>query len=39
MEEKKAMAMLDKLGITYVLIHNDGTIIKSMMPEGVLLSW
>jgi FAD:protein FMN transferase len=39
MEEKKAMAMLDKLGIAYVLIHNDGTIIKSMMPEGVLLSW
>lgn len=39
MDEKKAMMMLDKLGIAYVFIHNDGKIIKSKMPHGISLAW
>jgi thiamine biosynthesis lipoprotein len=35
MEEQKAIMMLEKLRITYVLIRNDGTMIKSVMPAGV----
>lgn len=34
MKEKQAIAMLKKLKISYVLIRNDGTMIKSMMPDG-----
>lgn len=37
MEEKKAIAMLEKLNISYVLIHNDGIMIKNAMPRGVTL--
>jgi thiamine biosynthesis lipoprotein len=37
MEEQKAIAMLQKLNIAYVLIRNDGTMIQSKMPQGVLL--
>ncbi|MHB8100067.1 MAG: FAD:protein FMN transferase [Sulfuricurvum sp.] len=35
MQESKAIAMLKKLKIAYVLIHNDGRVIKSSMPDGV----
>lgn len=38
MDAKKAIAMLNKLNIAYVLIHNDGTVIKSSMPKEVQLS-
>lgn len=38
MDEKKAIAMLDKLNISYVLIRNDGTMIKSSMPYGVVIT-
>ncbi|HEX5623768.1 MAG TPA: FAD:protein FMN transferase [Sulfuricurvum sp.] len=38
MEEKKAIAMLEKLKIGYVLIRNDGTILKSIMPHGVVIT-
>lgn len=38
MEEKKAISMLDKLNISYVLIHNDGTMIKNAMPRGVVIT-
>lgn len=38
MQEGKAIAMLKKLKIAYVLIHNDGRIIKSSMPHGVRLN-
>ena len=38
MEEKKAIAMLEKLNISYVLIHNDGTMIKNTMPRGVVIA-
>lgn len=37
MEEKKAIALLDSLSIGYVLIHNNGSIIKSALPMGVRL--
>lgn len=36
MDEKKAIAMLKKLNIAYVLIRNDGSMIKSPMPHGVV---
>lgn len=39
MEEKKAIALLDSLRIGYVLIHNDGSIIKSAMPMGVSVTF
>jgi len=39
MDEKKAIAMLKKLHIAYVLIQNDGTIIKSPMPKGTTLDF
>ncbi|MDD4856017.1 MAG: FAD:protein FMN transferase [Sulfuricurvum sp.] len=35
MEEKKARQLLDSLGIGYILIYNDGQILKSNMPRGV----
>ena len=38
MEEEKAIEMLKKLNITYVLIRNDGTMVKSKMPHGVLIT-
>lgn len=38
MDAKKAIAMLNKLKIAYVLIHNDGTIVKSKMPNGVVIT-
>lgn len=38
MVETKAIKMLHKLKIRYILIRNDGTMIKSQMPHGVLLS-
>jgi FAD:protein FMN transferase len=38
MEEQKAIEMLKKLNIAYVLIRTDGTILKSMMPLGVRIS-
>ncbi len=38
MDENKAIAMLNKLNIAYVLIHNDGTIVKSKMPHGVVIT-
>ena len=38
MEEEKAIDMLNKLNITYILIGTDGTMRKSQMPQGVLLS-
>ena len=39
MEEKKAIAMLRKLNIAYILIRTDGTMIKSTMPEGILIKY
>ncbi|MDD2265430.1 FAD:protein FMN transferase [Sulfuricurvum sp.] len=39
MKEKKAIAMLQKLNIGYVLIHNNGTILKSAMPQGVSITF
>ncbi len=39
MDEKKAMILLEKLKIGYVLIHNDGTMIKSVMPKGIRLDF
>lgn len=38
MDESKAIAMLKKLDIAYVLIRNDGTMIKSSMPNGVVIT-
>ncbi|HEX5670717.1 MAG TPA: FAD:protein FMN transferase, partial [Sulfuricurvum sp.] len=38
MDEKKAIAMLNKLKLSYLLIHTDGTMIKSPMPIGVLIT-
>jgi thiamine biosynthesis lipoprotein len=38
MEEKKAIAMLEKLNISYMLIRNDGTMIKNTMPRGVVIA-
>jgi len=38
MEEKKAIKMMKKLKISYVLIRNDGTMITSTLPIGVDLS-
>ncbi|MDP3265962.1 MAG: FAD:protein FMN transferase [Sulfuricurvum sp.] len=38
MEEKKAIAMLNKLKLSYLLIRTDGTMIKSLMPIGVLIT-
>ncbi|MDP3302023.1 MAG: FAD:protein FMN transferase [Sulfuricurvum sp.] len=38
MDEAKAIDMLKKLNISYLLIRTDGTMIKSQMPQGVLLS-
>ncbi|MDP1784042.1 MAG: FAD:protein FMN transferase [Sulfuricurvum sp.] len=37
MEKVKAIALLKSLGIGYVLIRNDGTIIKNTMLEGIML--
>ncbi len=39
MEEKKAIAMLRKLNIAYILIRIDGTMIKSTMPDGILIKY
>jgi len=39
MEEKKARQLLNSLRIGYILIYNDGTIIKSKMPHGVTLHY
>jgi thiamine biosynthesis lipoprotein len=39
MKENKAIAMLKKLNIGYVLIQNNGTIIKSDMPNGVSITF
>jgi FAD:protein FMN transferase len=36
MDAKKAIAMLNKFNIAYILIHNDGRIIKSKMPNGIV---
>lgn len=38
MDEAKAIIMLKKLDISYFLIRTDGTMIKSKMRQGVLLS-
>lgn len=38
MDEKKAIAMLNKLKLSYLLIRTDGTMIKSPMPIGVFLT-
>jgi thiamine biosynthesis lipoprotein len=38
MDEAKAIIMLKKFNISYFLIRTNGTMIKSQMPEGVLLS-
>ncbi len=37
MEEKKAIHLLNALGIGYVLIFNDGRILHSDMPRGIHL--
>ncbi|MDO9207600.1 MAG: FAD:protein FMN transferase [Sulfuricurvum sp.] len=37
MEETKAIKLLDSLKIGYILIYNDGRIIKSMLSEGITL--
>lgn len=37
MEEDKAIPLLRTLGIGYLLIRNDGTILQSTMPDGVSL--
>ena len=39
MDEKKAISMLKKLNIAYLLIRTDGTRIKSEIPMGVDLSF
>lgn len=39
MKESKAIAMLEKLNIAYVLIGNDGTMIKSAMPQEVFITY
>ncbi|HEX5711604.1 MAG TPA: FAD:protein FMN transferase [Sulfuricurvum sp.] len=39
MDEHKAIEMLQKLNIKYLLIRNDGTMIKSDMPHGVTLHY
>lgn len=38
MEEKKAITMLNKLKLSYLLLRTDGTMIKSQMPIGVLIT-
>lgn len=38
MEETKAIQMLEKLNIRYILIRNDRTMVKSEMPKGVGIS-
>lgn len=38
-KEKKAIVMLEKLKIAYVLIRNNGTIIKSTMPSGISVTF
>lgn len=38
MQENRAIAMLKKLKIAYVLIYNDGRVISSPMPDGVRLN-
>jgi len=38
MDEQKAIAMLNKLKIAYLLIRTDGTRIKSLMPIGVRIT-
>lgn len=35
METETAIEMLKKLNIGYLLIRNDGTILKSQMPKGI----
>jgi thiamine biosynthesis lipoprotein len=35
MKEEKAIEMLQKLNIGYILIRNDETILKSEMPKGI----
>jgi thiamine biosynthesis lipoprotein len=39
MDEKKAIAMLEKLNISYVLIRNDGAKIKSALPKGISVAF
>lgn len=39
MKENKAITMLKKLNISYVLVQNNGTIIKSDMPNGVSITF
>jgi thiamine biosynthesis lipoprotein len=39
MKEEKAIAMLEKLKIAYVLIRNNGTIIKSAIPNGISVTF
>lgn len=39
MDENKSIEMLQKLNIKYLLIRNDGTMIKSEMPHGVTLHY
>lgn len=38
MESTKAIKLLETLKIGYILIHNDGEIMQSAMPEGVVLN-
>lgn len=39
MDENKAIVMLEKLNIKYLLIRNDGRMLKSEMPHGVTLHY
>jgi len=39
MKEQQAIALLDSLKIGYVLIQNDGSIIKSAMPMGISVTF
>lgn len=38
MEKNAGRRLLDSLGISYLLIYTDQTIIKSKMPDGVVLN-
>lgn len=39
MDEKKAIAILKKLNIAYILIRNDGKMINNAMPKGITLDF
>ena len=39
MDEKRAVKMLHKLKIGYVLIRNDGSMVKSSIPHGILIQY